>query len=308
MRTAIRFSKKGKDDDDDAKNADKSADGIGVVDVAQKRFLRKISVGSDPEQLGLSADGKKLFASNEDVGTASVLDIASGKVEHIIPVSREPEGVAVSPDGKFFYVTCETEGEIYAIARRISRSSTISTSAVGHARRIFLPDSSRAFIPSESSGQLHVIDSTNHKIAQDHRAPEGLAAHVRTGDAGWKKNLCQHRTRRTVCVLAADTGDVLNTIKVGTRPWGIDISLDGNFSSPRTVRPMTFPWWTSGPRRKSRESNLPAVHGALSWCRHRGERSLPDVENFLRGDALGEARLEGLRPNNRRPRQLDRFS
>src|SRR5882762_10445056 len=108
--------KKGKDDDDDDdKKADKSADGIAVVDIAQQKLLRKIQVGSDPEQLALSADGTRLYVSNEDVGTASVLNIESGKVEHIIPVSREPEGVTTSPDGKFFYVTCETEGEIFAI-------------------------------------------------------------------------------------------------------------------------------------------------------------------------------------------------
>src|ERR1051326_4086689 len=95
--------KKGKDDDDDDdKKADKSADGIAIVDIAEKKFLRKIQVGSDPEQLALSADGTRLFVSNEDVGTASVVNIASGKVEHIIPVSREPEGVGTTPSGKEF--------------------------------------------------------------------------------------------------------------------------------------------------------------------------------------------------------------
>src|SRR5436190_2401637 len=51
---------KGKDDDDDDdKKADKSADGIGVVDVKQRKVLRKIKVGSDPEQLSLSNDGTR---------------------------------------------------------------------------------------------------------------------------------------------------------------------------------------------------------------------------------------------------------
>ncbi|MDB6021230.1 MAG: beta-propeller repeat protein, partial [Pedosphaera sp.] len=86
--------KRGKDDDDDdAAKSDKSADGIAVVDVQQRKFLRKIPAGSDPEQFSLSADGKLLFISNEDVGTASVLNIASEKVEHIIPLHKEPEGV-----------------------------------------------------------------------------------------------------------------------------------------------------------------------------------------------------------------------
>src|SRR3954471_9218758 len=49
------------DDDDDDKKADKKADGIAVVDVEQKKFLRKIPAGSDPEQFALSADGTRLF-------------------------------------------------------------------------------------------------------------------------------------------------------------------------------------------------------------------------------------------------------
>ena len=82
------------DDDEDDKKADKSADGIAVMDLARRNVVRKIKVGSDPEQLALSKDGKQLYVSNEDVGTATVLNITSGKVEHIIPVSREIDLIA----------------------------------------------------------------------------------------------------------------------------------------------------------------------------------------------------------------------
>jgi YVTN family beta-propeller protein len=213
--------------EDDAKEADKSADGIGVVDIVQRKFLRKIQVGSDPEDLGLSADGKQLFASNEDVGTTSVLDIASGKVEHIIPMSGEPEGIGVSPNGRFFYVTCETEGDVFVVDAQNFKAIT-HFKVGGRPRSVgFLPDSSRAFVPSESTGQLHVVNCGVHKVVKSitlpkgsrpmcvRVAPNGKRIYVSTGRGG------------CVCVLAADTGEVLNTIKVGTRPWGIDISPDG---------------------------------------------------------------------------------
>src|SRR6185312_3735470 len=78
------FKRDNKDDDDDDVAADKSADGIGVIDVATRKLLRKVSVGSDPEEFDLSADGKQLYVSNEDVKTASSVDIENGKVEHIV--------------------------------------------------------------------------------------------------------------------------------------------------------------------------------------------------------------------------------
>ena len=103
---------KGGDDDDDSAKADKAADGIGVVDVAQRKMLRKIPAGSDPENFAVSPDGSRLFISNEDAGAASVLNIGTEKVEHLGIVTQEPEGVGVAPDGKAFYV---------GVCRRIER-------------------------------------------------------------------------------------------------------------------------------------------------------------------------------------------
>jgi YVTN family beta-propeller protein len=220
--------KKGKDDDDDDdKKADKSADGIAVVDIAQKKLVKKIQVGSDPEQLALSADGTRLYISNEDVGTASVVNIASGKVEHIIPVSREPEGVTTSPDGKFFYVTCETEGEIFAIDT--SNYKVINHFNVGGRPRSadFLPDGTRAFIPSESSGQLHIIDSVNHKLLKTIELPKGSRPMCVKAAADGKKVYFSTGRAGTVDVLDTSKQEVTNAIKVGTRPWGIAISPDG---------------------------------------------------------------------------------
>src|SRR4051812_8108930 len=104
-----------KGNDDDEKDSDHSADGIGVIDLRQRRVLKKLPAGSDPEQFAISRDGAKLYISNEDVGTVTVASASDGTVEAIIPVKREPEGVALTPDGKQVYVTCETGGEIFVI-------------------------------------------------------------------------------------------------------------------------------------------------------------------------------------------------
>src|ERR1035438_3986028 len=43
---------------------DKSADGIGVFDVAQRKIVRTIPGGSDPENFDVRQDGKQLYTSN----------------------------------------------------------------------------------------------------------------------------------------------------------------------------------------------------------------------------------------------------
>src|SRR3954447_609366 len=51
---------------------DRSADGIGVFDIAQGKITRMIKSGPDPEEFDLSKDGKLLFVSNEDASAVSV--------------------------------------------------------------------------------------------------------------------------------------------------------------------------------------------------------------------------------------------
>ena len=165
--------KKNSDDDDDKAKADKSADGIGLVDVAQKTFLRKIPAGSDPEQFCLSPDGSRIYIANEDVSAATVLNAADGKVLSIIPVTREPEGVGVSPDGKFFYIGCETAGDVFGID---TATFKIIARLQVHPRPrsvAFSPDGSRAFVPSESSGELNVIDTAQQNVAKVVVLPKG---------------------------------------------------------------------------------------------------------------------------------------
>src|SRR5271156_1916305 len=90
---------------------DKSADGIGVFDVAQNKVVRIIPGGSDPENFDVSQDGTQLYISNEDDAAVSVVDIASGTVVKSAKVGEQPEGVKVTPDGKLVYVTSEETGQ-----------------------------------------------------------------------------------------------------------------------------------------------------------------------------------------------------
>ena len=85
------------------------------------------------------------------------------------------------------------------------------------------------FIPSESAGQIHIIDAVSNQpletvvLAKGSRpmcvkvSPDGQKVYAGTGRAG------------SICVLDATSHEVLNYIKAGTRPWGIIISPDGKF-------------------------------------------------------------------------------
>ncbi|HEY2464927.1 MAG TPA: beta-propeller fold lactonase family protein [Steroidobacteraceae bacterium] len=221
------FDKK-KDGDDD-ENADKSADGIGVVNVGALKLTGKLKAGSDPEEFALSKDGRQIFISNEDTKTASVIDVGSGKLQHIIPVGQEPEGVTTTPDGKQFYVTCEAGGDIYVINAH-SYSVAAHFKVNGRPRSVaFLSAGAIGFIPSESAGELNVIDTANAKVLKTITLPAGSRP-MRVKLSPDEKRLYVSNGRAgTISVFDSRSYELLDTIKVGARPWGIGISPDGKF-------------------------------------------------------------------------------
>ena len=97
----------------------------------------------------------------------------------------EPEGVTTTLDGKHFYVTCEAGGDVYVVD---AAAATVTAHfKVGDRPRsvAFLANTPIAFIPSESAGQLNVIDSANVKVIKIITLPEGsrpMQVHVTQDD------------------------------------------------------------------------------------------------------------------------------
>jgi YVTN family beta-propeller protein len=215
-------------DDDVKAKPDHSADGIGIVDLTTKKFLRKIPAGTDPEQFAVSPDGKHLYIANEDAGVISVLDTADGKVEHEIPVAEEPEGVAFTPDGKTVYATCETAGDIFVIDA-VQNKSTAHFVVGGRPRNVaFSPDGSRAYIPSESTGIVHVIDTLNQKQVQEIQLPTNSRPMCLVMSKDGKQLYLSTGWGASICAVDVASIKIVKNIKVGPRPWGFAMSPDGN--------------------------------------------------------------------------------
>jgi YVTN family beta-propeller protein len=208
---------------------DKSADGIGIFDVAQNKMVRIIPGGSDPENFDVSKDGKELFIANEDTSAASIVDIDLGKVIKTIKVGGEPEGVKVSPDGKKVFITSEEDSTIAVLDPTAGR--IVSTFKVGHRPRsiAFMPDGSRAYVNAENDGAVVVIDAKRSKIIKT----------ISVGKPGMIKPMAvllsadatklYVSTGRGQQVFTINTANdtVAGSVTVGKRPWGIAVSPDG---------------------------------------------------------------------------------
>ena len=217
-------------DDECAKlAADKTKDGIAVVDVRTRAVLRVLPGGSDPEEFDVDFSAGRVFVSNEDAGELSIVDLASGEVVRTVGVGGEPEGVRLRPDRKTVYVTSESDHAVTVVDAQ--SGAVLGDIDVGWRPRdaIFTADGSRAYVSAEHGGTIAVVDVATSEVVSTVTLPPGslpmglalspdeARLYVANGRAG------------TVSVVDLAAGSVIANVRVGARPWGIGLTSDGKF-------------------------------------------------------------------------------
>ncbi len=215
--------------------ADRSADGIGVVDITTGRVIRVLKSGQDPETFDLSADGKSVFVSNEETAEMSIVDVASGEVRSRVKVGEEPEGVTLRPGGREVYVTSEGSQSVSIIdTAKKTVVATVKTEprprAIG-----FTPDGATALISNEMGASITVVDARTHREQSLIKIPNatGEVAPSRpmgvSVSADGKLAFVTLGRTRAVAVLDLVKMTFVRMIEnVGERPWGLAQTPDGS--------------------------------------------------------------------------------
>ncbi len=210
---------------------DKTADGIGVFSIADRKVNHIIRGVSDPEQVAIGRDGEWLYIASEDTGSAVIAHSGDGQILTSVSVGSEPEGVAVAPDGRLVYVTSESSNSVAVIDT--ATRQLVATIPVGTRPRsvVFSPDGRRAYVANEIDATISVIDTATRQsidtimLPGTNARPMGLAV----APNGSKLYVTTGRGTQLIAI-ALPSHDVLGAVEVGLRPWGVALSPDGRFA------------------------------------------------------------------------------
>jgi YVTN family beta-propeller protein len=84
---------------------DQTGDRVAILDLARRKLVADISVGSRPTHAALSPDGRTLYVSCQFDNRVDVIDLRTRKVVRALETGWEPQGVALTADGKRLFVT-----------------------------------------------------------------------------------------------------------------------------------------------------------------------------------------------------------
>jgi YVTN family beta-propeller protein len=209
---------------------DLAADGIAVVDTAQRKLVKVLHAGTDPEQFDVDRSGRRLYVANEDAGTLSVVDIPGDKVVTRISVGREPEGVRISPDQDWVIVTSETDSTLSLISTHMLQ--LMRTIPVGHRPRdlAYSPDGKTVYVGGE-------VDASVYRVSLPSGTPTMQLLQLRREDRPMGVLLDPARKRLyvstgrggSVAVISLEERSLIAEPDVGARPWGMALTPDMRF-------------------------------------------------------------------------------
>jgi DNA-binding beta-propeller fold protein YncE len=130
---------------------------ISVIDMSERKELRRVPALREPHHMMLSPDGKSLLVGDTAGNQMLFLDPATGEVQRRVPVA-DPYQLGFSPDGKFLVVNglARNQVDIYepaamTLIKRFPVESTPSHLA-------FSPDSHTVFVSLQGSDKLAAFD------------------------------------------------------------------------------------------------------------------------------------------------------
>jgi len=127
--------------------------------------------------------------------------------------------VASDPDRDAIYVVDTSSYKVVAHFQVNVRPRSVA----------FLSAGGIGFIPSESTGELNVIDTVNARVSRVIALPVGSRPMSVKLSPDEKKLYVSNGRAGTISAFDAHSYELLDTIKVGTRPWGIAVSPDGKY-------------------------------------------------------------------------------
>ncbi len=139
--------------------------------------IKQIAVGSQPEAIDVSPDGKELWVGQNGDGKISIIDPATDQVKESITVGKVPIRLKFTPDGKYVLVSDADAGELVVVdaaSRKEVKRVAVGGVPVGI---LVQPDGKKAYVALTQLDTVKVFDLGPMEFIKDLKPgdnPDGL--------------------------------------------------------------------------------------------------------------------------------------
>src|SRR5260370_5230130 len=141
--------------------------GITEINSANNSVIATAPFPNNANGVAITPDGRRMYATNRDVGQVTVFDARTNVPLNVIPVGNggnDNLGASISPDGDLVYVANQVSGTITVIATETNTIVQTIHTGIEPIWITFSPDGSRAYVSNQVSGTLSVIATASGSV------------------------------------------------------------------------------------------------------------------------------------------------
>ena len=190
----------------------------------------EVAVGTEPEGMGLSPDGKLLVATSETTNMAHFIDTATNQIVSNVLVDSRPRVAQFTADGNEVWVSSEIGGTVSVIdaaTRKVTRKIRFAVAGVPKERIqpvgiALTPDRKTAFVALGPANRVAVVDAQTYEVKKYLLVGQRVWNLAFSGDG--KRLYTTNGVSNDMSVIDTEALRVTRSVPVGQLPWGIVVA------------------------------------------------------------------------------------
>lgn len=201
--------------------------GITEINTANNSVIATAPFPNNANGVVVTPDGRRMYATNRDVGQVTVFSTTTNVPLTVIPVGNGNDnlGLAISPDGSLVYVANQMSGTVTVIGTATNSVTKIIPTGAEPIWITFSADGSRAYVSNQVSGTVSVIATASGSVINNISGFSCPFQSASTHDGS--KLLVSSQCDNSLKVVNLATNAIVNVIPTGPNPRGIALTPDG---------------------------------------------------------------------------------
>jgi YVTN family beta-propeller protein len=204
------------------------SDMVAVIDVEERKVIKKIDVGGGTHHMAITPEGKYVLTTVPSKSGIAFIDVETLVVSAFVVTGDVPNYVIVSPDNKRAYVTNKGEDTLAMIDLQSKKVGKKIGTGVRPDHIALSPDGGTIYVTNAGSDDVTIIRAdtlTVRSTVSVGEAPHGIATSP-NGDKVYVAN----SEGKSVTVISAGDYNLTSTIEVGQEVEHLEITPDGRFA------------------------------------------------------------------------------
>jgi len=198
---------------------------VTPIDMVTRRAGKAIAVGTDPQAIVMTPDGRTAYVADAGSGTVTPIDTATRRAGKAITVGTDPQAIVMTPDGRTAYVADSGSGTVTPIdtaTRRAGKPIRVGTDPRAMA---VTPDGRTVYVLNWAGGSVTPISTRTNRAGRPISVGSFPFAIAVTPDG--KTAYVVNYGSDTVTPIATAADRAGRPIPVGQAPDAIAITPDG---------------------------------------------------------------------------------